>query len=281
MRSILKPVLVLVILFVGVGSMPVDAQDQAREWQVSIVMRPVASAGTVSAEDLAATSDIIQSRLAGLGMTTSTVQVKQDQLVVATTVVATDYKDALSDALSLIDALPQPRLLEFVDLAGYPQLRLQAGDCILTTEQIGRGLAQMGEGGTPNQGLCPDDAAPIGVDGTERGAPFTTVMTSAGLSNAVAVNDPSINQWHIRIVMTESGSAIMEAHTAANLGQALAIVLDGEVISVPIIAATISSESTISGDFTQDEAETLAVQIRSGVLPTQLEIVSLEISLVE
>ena len=53
----------------------------------------------------------------------------------------------------------------------------------------------------------------------------------------------------------------------ANVGKMLAIVLDDEVISAPIIREPIlGGQVMISGDFSQESAEELAIMIRSGAL---------------
>jgi protein-export membrane protein SecD len=54
----------------------------------------------------------------------------------------------------------------------------------------------------------------------------------------------------------------------------MAIVLDGEVLSAPVIQAELPTGGVITGDFTQEEAETLALQLRSGSLRLPLSVES-------
>ena len=61
--------------------------------------------------------------------------------------------------------------------------------------------------------------------------------------------------------------------TRDNIGRRLAIVLDGEVISAPVIKSEIKGPGTISGNFTIESAEELALLLRSGALPAPLEVV--------
>ena len=56
----------------------------------------------------------------------------------------------------------------------------------------------------------------------------------------------------------------------------MAIVLDGIVLSAPTIQARLDTGGTITGNFTQAEAQTLALQLRSGSLPIPLRVVSSE-----
>jgi preprotein translocase subunit SecD len=60
-------------------------------------------------------------------------------------------------------------------------------------------------------------------------------------------------------------------YTAANIGRPFAIVLDGEVISAPVIQSHIPGGSgIITGNFTVEESTQLAVLLRAGALPAEL-----------
>ncbi len=62
--------------------------------------------------------------------------------------------------------------------------------------------------------------------------------------------------------------------TSENVGQPFAIVLDGKVISAPRILSPITGGSgQITGNFTVEEADNLAVLLRAGALPAKLTVV--------
>ena len=62
--------------------------------------------------------------------------------------------------------------------------------------------------------------------------------------------------------------------TSANVGQRFAIVLDNQVITAPVIQQPITGGSgQISGSFTTQSANDLAVLLRAGALPASLDIV--------
>ncbi len=61
--------------------------------------------------------------------------------------------------------------------------------------------------------------------------------------------------------------------TGSNRGKQLAIVLDNVIKSAPVIRAKISRDGIISGNFTQQSAQDLAVVLRSGPLPVKITIV--------
>jgi preprotein translocase subunit SecD len=55
--------------------------------------------------------------------------------------------------------------------------------------------------------------------------------------------------------------------TGSNINTGLAIVLDGRVVSAPVIHAKITDSGVIEGNFSQQEAEDLSTVLRSGALP--------------
>lgn len=60
--------------------------------------------------------------------------------------------------------------------------------------------------------------------------------------------------------------------TGGNIGNRLAIVLDGVIKSAPVINDRITYEGTITGQFTPEEARDLALVLRSGSLPVPVEV---------
>jgi len=69
-----------------------------------------------------------------------------------------------------------------------------------------------------------------------------------------------------------SGARTFGDYTAENIGSPFAIVLDGEVISAPVIQSHIPGGSgIITGNFGVEESTNLAVLLRAGALPAGLE----------
>jgi protein-export membrane protein SecD len=104
-------------------------------------------------------------------------------------------------------------------------------------------------------------------------------MTGAGLQNATArIGGTGQNQYVVafQLVAGNPEAQNFSNHTGANIGQPLAIVLDGEVISAPTIQARLTDGGEITGNFTLEQARQLAVQLQSGALPVSLSIESLE-----
>jgi preprotein translocase subunit SecD len=103
-----------------------------------------------------------------------------------------------------------------------------------------------------------------------------TVMTGSALRSAQVSQDPT-GELVVSFELTEEGSQIFGEYTTDNVGGFLAIVLDKQVISVPQITVPITSgNGSISGNFSLEEANQLAVQLRYGSLPVPLEVVEIK-----
>ena len=94
-------------------------------------------------------------------------------------------------------------------------------------------------------------------------------LTGAELANA-HVDYGRFASPEVSFSLTPEGSKVFAALTRANIGRRLAIVLDGKVKSAPVIQSEISDQGQITGRFTPQEANDLALVLRSGALPAPL-----------
>lgn len=79
------------------------------------------------------------------------------------------------------------------------------------------------------------------------------------------------NSYNINFHLKPAGAQKFGAWTGANIGEYLAIVLNDEVKSAPVIRGQIYDTGQIEGRFTQQSAEDLAVTLKSGALPAPIE----------
>ena len=77
--------------------------------------------------------------------------------------------------------------------------------------------------------------------------------------------------YEINFALKPSGAQKFGNWTAANINQYMAVVLNDEVKSAPYIKSAISDSGQITGRFTRQSAEDLALTLRSGALPAKLE----------
>jgi preprotein translocase subunit SecD len=100
------------------------------------------------------------------------------------------------------------------------------------------------------------------------------LVTGKNLKDARAGIDQASGEPKVDLTFDKKGAELFAQATAANVGKQIAIVLDDQVISAPRVNEAIpSGEAMISGGFKDArEAETLAVQLRSGALPVTLKV---------
>ena len=100
------------------------------------------------------------------------------------------------------------------------------------------------------------------------------VMSGENLIDAQPSIQNQQNEPTVSFTLDRLGSQKFGRATTDNVGKRLAIVLDGKIISAPTINEPITSgKGVISGNFTFQEATDLALLLRSGALPTPLDVV--------
>jgi len=100
-------------------------------------------------------------------------------------------------------------------------------------------------------------------------------LTGAELENATAGRDPQFNQSQVQFELSRAGGRQFERFSGANVGNYLAIVLDGEVMSAPVLRDRIGARGQIDmGAGTPlEEARDLALVLRAGALPARVNII--------
>lgn len=99
-----------------------------------------------------------------------------------------------------------------------------------------------------------------------------TLLTGDLLNEARVNIDQLYNEPYVSISFDTAGSKIFEKLTEANVNKRLAIILDNNVYSAPVIREKIpGGNAQISGTFTMDEAKDLAIVLRSGSLRAPLK----------
>jgi len=100
------------------------------------------------------------------------------------------------------------------------------------------------------------------------------VLSGENLIDAKPRMDNQSNQTVVTFTLDRVGAKRFGKATTSGVGKRLAIVLDGKIISAPVIRdAIVSGSGQISGNFTFQSATDLALLLRSGALPAPLNIV--------
>ena len=100
------------------------------------------------------------------------------------------------------------------------------------------------------------------------------IVSGENLIDAQPGFDQLTNASVVNLKLDNLGARKFAMASKDNIGRNLAIVLDNEVISAPVIRdAIITGNGQISGNFTAQEANELAILLRSGALPAPLSII--------
>jgi len=100
-----------------------------------------------------------------------------------------------------------------------------------------------------------------------------TLLTGAHLKNAQVQYD-RFGRPVVSIAFDEEGAKLFAQATTANVGRPIGIYLDGNLISNPVVQEPITGgEAQITGKFTLEEAQNLAILLRAGALPVKVEVI--------
>jgi protein-export membrane protein SecD len=197
---------------------------------------------------------IVEQRVNALGVTEPLVQRQGERRIVV-------ELPGVKDPQLAISIIRQTGLLEFVII---PTGETPPADGAIIQTYCPE-VTQM-DCGNPAQ--SPDPAAATDVITPT----YVTLMTGAALQDA-RVDRDQLGQWIINFQLQPDSSTLFGDFTSLHQGDFLAIVLDKEVLSAPRINNAITGgQGTISGSFTQDSANALALQLRYGSLPVPLKV---------
>ncbi|MGB5844209.1 MAG: protein translocase subunit SecD [Anaerolineales bacterium] len=192
----------------------------------------------VDSEKMQTATRIVENRVNGLGVTEALVQQAGDQRIVV-------ELPGIEDPTIAISTIQETGLLEFVSMGLSPQ---PAGAIIVTDVATSE--------------------APL-----EGQQVWETIMTGDTIENVQVSRDPS-GQYVIQFRLNSEGAQIFADYTTQHVGEYLGIVLDKTVISAPVVNEPIKEgEGVISGAFTLESANNLAIQLRYGSLPIPLKVV--------
>ncbi len=100
------------------------------------------------------------------------------------------------------------------------------------------------------------------------------MVSGDNLINAQPSFDRQNNQAVVNFTFDRSGTKKFARSTTDNVGKRIAIILDGKIISAPVVQEPIvGGNGQISGEFTFQSATDLALLLRSGALPAPLNII--------
>src|SRR4030043_1658889 len=101
-----------------------------------------------------------------------------------------------------------------------------------------------------------------------------TLMTGEVLKDARVTIDTQFNEPYVALEFDDIGAKLFEQITGANVKKRLAIILDDNVYSAPVIQERIAGgRAQITGRFDMKEGGDLAIVLRAGALPAPVKII--------
>jgi preprotein translocase subunit SecD len=205
----------------------------------------VPDCNAIDPKDLDITRQILESRANALGVSEVIMQTAGNCRIVA-------EFPGVNNPEEVVASLQQTGLLEFVDMGTTP---VAAGTIIVT---------DYGQNQTTPPAPNPDGTQPT---------VYHTVMTGAAL-DSVSTTTNQLGRYQVSFVLKPDATKLFADYTRSHIQQVLAIVLDKRVISTPVIQGEIpDGQGVITGNFDQNSANALTIQLRYGSLPVPVKVV--------
>ncbi|MEK9171844.1 MAG: protein translocase subunit SecD [Patescibacteria group bacterium] len=100
---------------------------------------------------------------------------------------------------------------------------------------------------------------------------YPAELTGRYLAHASVEFDPQTGVPLVSLEFTSEGALLFAKITHDNVGKPLAVILDGSVLSAPVIQSEITGgKAQITGNFTPEEAKTLVRNLNYGALPVPI-----------
>ena len=227
---------------------PVNQTDYRLNMKPSEALR-------LKADTLTQSTNTIEKKINGLGLTEATVQ----------------PRGGSSDAAELLVQLPG------IDDPAHVKQILGTQAVLELKEVLGGPFQSREEAMASKNGVLPLNAeiVPSATRAGETKLYYilsrTAVVTGRDLRDARAQQSGQSFGWETYFVLTQDAAKRFEAFTGSHVGNRLAIVLDRQVLSAPNIKSKISDNGVIEGLSGHDEAADLALNLKSGSLPAGVE----------
>ena len=183
----------------------------------------------------------------------------------------------IKDAKLAKDLIKQTALLEFKLLDDDKQAKLDLPGRIQKGKEREEALLKQAEGKIPEGDQILFERIVEKDSGQEWLAPYLVkkrVMLAGDVLSDARVSIGQFNEPYVSVTFDAKGAREFDRITGENVKKRMAIVLDNNIYSAPVIQERISGgRAQITGTFSMDEANNLAIVLRAGALPAPLKII--------
>lgn len=101
-----------------------------------------------------------------------------------------------------------------------------------------------------------------------------TGLTGKNLKKSGVQFNPQNGRPEVTLVFDNEGAQLFSEITGRNIGKPLAIFLDDQLVTAPLVNSQINGgEAVINGSFSLDEANNISIQLNAGALPVPIKII--------
>ncbi|MGL5082608.1 MAG: protein translocase subunit SecD [Microcoleaceae cyanobacterium] len=262
---VLASILILVKIPMRLG---LDLQGGS---QLTIQLKPSKEVPTIDPQTLESVQQVVEKRVNGLGVSEAVVQtVGEDQILVQLPGVSDpEQAERVLGGTAQLDFREQrpettaEELRAQVQAKFFTQMQLEQEQQVGDSEAVAKSLTSLEQAKT--------DIAALYKEPTIRGQElkFAQAEPTGG------------DNWNVALQFNPQGGEKFAELTKslAGTGRTIGIFLDNDLISYPVVGVEFAEtgiaggNAVITGSFTVDEANDLAVQLRGGALPVPVEIV--------
>ncbi|MEW6407472.1 MAG: protein translocase subunit SecD [Patescibacteria group bacterium] len=217
-------------------------------------------------EAMAGIRDVIERRVNALGVTEPVVQTNKTEGKWRVQIELAGVFD-INKAISMIGQTPS---LDFREQSGENPQEILSKKDITIEEKDGKVIVKNKEG----RELLSDELSKLAQQENFLGFKLTK-LSGQHLTSAQMQFNQQTNLPIVSLQFNDEGKKLFAEITERNVGKPLAIFLDGQMISQPVVREAIrDGQAVISGNFTMEEAKQLAMRLNAGALPVPIYLVS-------
>jgi preprotein translocase subunit SecD len=241
--------------------------------ELTIQIKPTKEHPVISQLDVDAVQKVIENRINGLGVSEALIQSAGNNQILV-------QLPGVNDPQQAERVLGGTAQLEFREQKAGTEGQLSAELAVLNESKAKKEILKK----TKSTDKAAIEVLQLAIDKqyTEIGKLFDkAVITGRQLRNA-SPQPLSVNSWEVALEFDDAGGDAFAKMTKslAGTGRSIGVFLDNDPISTPTVGPTFAAtgitggKAVITGNFTTETAQNLAVQLRGGSLPVPVEIVS-------
>jgi preprotein translocase subunit SecD len=273
-RTQLSHLIILPLIAIVSASCNLDGSSLDRQGgvQLTIQLKPTKQHPQISETDRTHVQRVIEGRVNGLGVKDADIKSIDNNRILV-------QLPGVKDARQAERILGGTAQLEFRAQKAGTEGRLGAELAVLKDEKDRQAMLKKSQ--APDKQAILATQSAIEQQYTEIGKLFSKAALSGGNLRDAAPQPVGAGSWEIAIEFDDVGSKAFANLTKnlAGTGRSIGVFIDNDPISTPTVGAMFAEtgitggKAVITGNFTTETANDLAIQLRSGSLPVPVELI--------